>query len=106
MQINKDMEESKESKASEVNQLKETIASLRSENRALSKEVEFYQSLWNSEHSMTVIAMLFRKSKQGEPVWINLQQTNLRELKSLDPDPDVERWIQEEEGINEIVFET
>ena len=58
MQINKDMEESKSSR----NQLKETIASLGSEGRALSKEVEFYQSLWNSEHSMTVvIAMLQEK---------------------------------------------
>ena len=47
---------------------------------------------------MTVIAMSSGKSKQGEPVWINLQQTNLRGIESLDPDPDVvERWIQEEE---------
>ena len=92
------MDESKE------NALKETIASLESENRALIKEVEFYKSLWK-DHSMTVISMLFRKSRQGEPVWINLQETTLSELKSLDPDPDVERWIKEEEGIVSVVFE-
>lgn len=87
-----------------MDELKETIASLESENRALIKEVEFYQSLWR-DHSMTVIAMLFKKSRQGEPVWVNLQQTTLAELKSLDPDPDVERWIRDEEGIDAVVFE-
>lgn len=87
-----------------MDELKETIASLESENRALVKEVEFYQSLWR-DHSMTVIAMLFKKSREGDPVWVNLQQTTLAELKSLDPDPDVERWIRDEEGIHEVVFE-
>ena len=95
-------EESRESR--ESRESKEMIASLRAENRALIKEVEFYQSLWK-DHSMTVISMLFKKSKQGEPVWINLQEATLAELKSLDPDPDVERWIYEQEGIDEIVFE-
>jgi len=59
----------------------------------LEAENKFLRSFMDSHYS-SMVNNLRIKSKQGEPVWIDVQSASLRDLRELDEDEEVSEMIE------------
>jgi hypothetical protein len=65
---------------------KERIPHLEAENK-------FLRSFMDSHYS-SIVYNLRIKSKQGQPVWIDVQKASLRDLRELDEDEEIQALIE------------
>jgi len=59
----------------------------------LEAENKFLRSFMDS-HCSSMVNNLLIKSKQGQPVWIDVQSASLRDLRELDEDEEVSEMIE------------
>jgi len=59
----------------------------------LEAENKFLRSFMDSHYS-SMVNNLRIKSKQGQPVWIDVQSASLRDLRELDEDEEVSEMIE------------
>tara|TARA_B100000212_G_C27330603_1_gene514424 strand:+ start:722 stop:1018 length:297 start_codon:yes stop_codon:yes gene_type:complete len=79
--------------------LKNENSKLKNENSKLKEELEFMHKIFNHSSAMVFQMKIF--TKKGEKVWINTQQTTLKELEELDISPEVEELI---DGIKQVKY--
>ena len=76
----------------------ETENDLKKRVSQLEEELRFMKSLW-TDHSMSMVCHMYIKtkikSKGGHKVWINSTRVTESELRELNPDDDVLRWIDD-----------
>jgi len=76
----------------------ETETELKQRVSQLEEELRFMKSLW-ADHSMSMVCHMYIKTKTkikgGHKVWINSTRVTESELRELDPDDDVQRWLDD-----------
>ena len=70
------------------------VMSLEKQVLDLEEELSFIKSLW-TKHPMSVVYQMHIKTKNGKKVWINVRDVTHKELLELDPDDEVQEWIDD-----------